>query len=249
MTNKIIIFTDLHYGQNIENKADKKGTNTHWNTRNLLEKLNGKIGKIVPGAVIDLGDFVFWSSLKEKEARYKEVREILSNAKNNIFHLIWNHELYLTSADDIEKFVWQKMRTTFELGWYKHIITDIEKKEFLQISKATFAWLEDELKKSQLPCIVYGHCPISQKEENLTYYHKNNPERAFLSNSQQVRELLEKYNCKFYISWHTHFEYRTKINWLNHVTIPSFSEDQNWNPSGKFAVFNLDTLDLEIHKV
>lgn len=246
---KIILFTDLHFWENIENKAWRVGVNTYGNTKKLLEGFNDKVNKIIDTKtdyVINLWDLVFGKTLQEKEQRFLEVGKILKNAQKNIFHMIGNHELYITSKSDIERITSQNMNLVFFSWGYKHIITDIEKKEYLQIPEKTLQWLEVELANTTKPCIVYWHCPITEQVENLTYYHKNNPEKAFLKNSKDMRELLEKYNCKMYISGHTHFEYRTNIHWVEHITIPSFSENVNGKASGKFAVLNLENLEVEI---
>lgn len=247
---KIVIFTDLHYWENIKDKS-RPGINTHGNTDDLILKLKDEVKGLSPDALINLWDLVFWTTLEEKLERYKYMNELLfSQLPFLSYHLLWNHEFFLTTPQDIEKALDTDMKNAFTICNTRHILLDIEfsEEKLFQVSDETVTWLQEEL-NTELPVIIYCHYPITQKEENISYYHKKIPERSFLANSEKLRDVIRWTTCKYWISWHTHFHYETEIDGIKHITLPSFSEDNNGEPNGSYAVLNTDTLSLSIEKV
>jgi len=245
---KIILVTDIHYGDHIRNKA-REGINTHGNTDDLLMKLNKSILALSPKAVINLWDLVYWTTNEEKWERYKHVKNILF--ENNTFpnyHLLWNHEFSLISLWDLESILNTKFRQSFTVKNTKHIILDIELSEDkqFQVSSKTIAWLEKEL-ETVLPVCIYCHYPISEEAENISYYHKNNPHRSFLKNSKELKKVIQWTTCKYWISGHTHFYYETKIDTIKHITLPSFSEDNKGKPNGMYGMLDTKTMNIEIN--
>ena len=248
---KIVIFTDLHYWENIKGKA-RPGINTHWNTDDLIEELREDIIELSPDAVINLWDLVFWTTEEHKIERYRYVDTILfSQLSFPSYHLLWNHEFFITTPRDIEDTLNTKMRNTFLIDDTKHILLDIElseEKNLFQVSNETIEWLKEEL-NTELPVVIYCHYPITQKEENISYYHKKIPKRSFLANSEKLRDVIRWTTCKYWISWHTHFHYQTEIDGIKHITLPSFAEDNDGKPNWGYAILDTDTLSLSIEKL
>lgn len=247
---KIVIFTDLHYWENIQNKS-RPGVNTHWNTDDLVVEFKEEVKELSPDVLVNLWDLIFWNNLKEKLKRYKYMNELLfSQLSLPSYHLLWNHEFFATASQDIEKALDSDMRNAFTISDTRHILLDIEfsEEKLFQVSDETITWLQEEL-KTELSVIIYCHYPITQKEENISYYHKKIPKRSFLANSERLSDVIRWTTCKYWISWHTHFHYETEIDWIKHISLPSFSEDNNWKPNGSYAVLNIDTLSLSIERV
>lgn len=247
---KIVIFGDLHFWENIKDKS-RPGINTHGKTDDLVSDFKEEIERLLPDVLINLWDLIFWTTLKEKLERYEYINKLLfSQLPSPSYHLLWNHEFFLTSPQDIEKFFDTSMRVTFTIENTKHILLDIEfsPEKLFQVSKETINWLQEEL-KTELPVIIYCHYPITQKEENISYYHKKIPERSFLANSERLRDVIRWTTCKYWISWHTHFHYEAEIDGIKHVTLPSFSEDNNGEPNWGYAIFDTDTLSLDIQGI
>lgn len=131
----------------------------------------------------------------------------------------------------------------------QHIILWIEKwTKSARLSDDTISFLTQELSSNNLEKIAYCHYPITEEQWNIYYEHINRraPERSFLEDSKQIREILSEHNVKPFISGHTHFEYRSKIDEIIHITIPSFSETQNWEPALGYWILDTDTMKIEI---
>lgn len=65
---KIVIFTDLHYWENIQDKS-RPGVNTYWNTDDLVVEFKEGIKELSPDVLVNLWDLIFWNNLKEKLER------------------------------------------------------------------------------------------------------------------------------------------------------------------------------------
>lgn len=249
MGQKIILFTDLHFGNNVENKSGKQGVNTHGG--NILAKIHILIQTIKhlnPVFIINLGDAIQAKSKDNALALYKEFLSLFSGMK--IFHILGNHDTKYALPKEILQLLDQESHLSFELGGYKHIIIDSFKKgEEVSMPEKTLVWLKNQL-ETKKKVIIYSHYPISQDTDNLGYYHKEYPYRAFLLESKQIREILEiSGNVVAFISGHTHFYFSKEINGIKYYTIPSFSEDDNNKPSLNMGILDLDTLNLEIKKI
>ena len=247
---KIVIFTDLHYGEDISGKQ-KEGINTYGSTAHLLEELQKDIREISPECIINLWDLVFGSTKEKKLEWYQEIKKkFLDILPVNIFHMLWNHEFFIATKEEVEEIIWDMQRRAF-IGWNtKHIMLDIALSEnnLFELPSESIEWLEREL-EFYGDVIVYCHFPITEEQENVSYVFGEHRHRAFLENSAKIRELIKWTNCKYWISGHTHFHYQTEIDRIQHVTLPSFSEDNNGKPNSQYAIFDTDTLSLEIKTI
>ena len=247
---KVVIFTDLHYGEDISGK-NREWVNTHWNTYHLLEKFKVDVGTIEPEIIINLWDLVFGSTREKKLTEYRFLKDnFLDSFSQQIYHMFWNHEFFIANVDEIQEILWNMWRKSFVSGDIKHIILDIALSEnkLFEVSKETISWLKKEL-VSENKIVIYCHFPITEEENNISYVFWENGHRAFLENSKELRKIIKWTNCKFWISGHTHFEYRTLIDDIQHVTLPSFSEDHNGLPNWKYAILNTETMSLDVKRI
>ncbi|MFH1134243.1 MAG: metallophosphoesterase [Nanoarchaeota archaeon] len=249
MEGKIILFTDLHFGSNVENKEGKIGVNTHGgNIQMEIRGLIRKIKQINPVFTVNLGDAIHANSKENALSLFKDIVDLFEGIK--VFHLLGNHDTKFLKPEEIEALTHQKSHYSFVTGKVKHIFIDSFKKgEEISLPEDTFKWLKKELNTSKL-IVIYSHYPITNDPRNLSYYHIKYPQRSFLIESAQIRMLLEESgNVIMFINGHTHFQFSKNIKGVRHHTIPSFSEDDEGNPSAKFGILDLDRLELEIKTV
>lgn len=247
---KIVIFTDLHYGEDIRGKQ-KDGINTHGATDHLLEELCGNINQMSLECVINLWDLAYGSTRETKLACYRDVKtNFLDLLLPRVIHMLWNHEFFIATKEEVQEILWNMNRESFIVWKSKHIILDIalSKNRLFEISRDTIAWLRRELEFDG-EIIIYCHFPITEDKENVSYVFGQNGHKAFLENSKEIKDLLKGSNCKYWISGHTHFLYETEIDGIQHVTLPSFSEDNVGKPNAQYAVFDTETMILEIKHI
>ncbi len=247
---KIVIFTDLHYGEDISGK-NREGINTFGDTFHLLEELKADIDEINPEVIINLWDLVFGSTKERKLVWYKYLKNnFLNSVSQPVYHMLGNHEFFIANVEEIEKILWKMERITFEVWNTKHIILDIALSEnkLFEVPQDTVSWLQHEL-VSENEVIIYCHFPITEEKENVSYVFWEDGHRAFLENSKELRDLIRWTNCKYWISGHTHFEYWTEIDGIKHITLPSFAENNNGKPNWQYAVFDTQTMSFDIKRI
>lgn len=248
MNSKILLFTDIHYGDTLINKGGKLGVNTFGDTRENLLSLKNEILKFNPSFSVNLGDVVTTKSKSLTIEKYNDFINIFDGI--DLKNLVGNHELYYFNDDEIFEINKSFKRFCFEKDGILHIFINsnvIDKKYVFE--NDLFDWLSDKIFRKNISSIIYSHFPISNDLDNITYYHKNRPDACFLQNSTDFRDYLVGSNVKVFISGHTHFYFEKKINGINHITVPSFSEEKNDVLSCEYGILDLSTFSLEVKKL
>lgn len=248
---RVLIFTDLHFGGRTENK-DKEGINTHGDIiRPDLIKLKEIILQENPDFVMNLGDTINYCSKEEFVDRYKEFLEIFSNLPMPVHHIHGNHDLKILAESELNGLVQQKDKVSFTYKNIHHIILKAYKANgAISVDYETLEWLQEEIKNTPHKVVIYCHYPISEDKDNLGYYHIYRAHDAFVQQSKMLRELFEqsgKILCV--LSGHTHFYYNKTINGIKYVTIPSFSEDKDKQPSTEFGILEIPSTELRIQSI
>jgi len=246
---KILIFTDLHFGSKIENK-NKEGINSHGHIiKPQLKKLKKIILKENPDFVVNLGDTVTAFSHQAAIKIFTEYLNIF-NLPMPLYHLHGNHDLIQLTEEELNDLVRQDRNISFIHDGLSHIfVRAIKNREehLIHVDKETIGWLEKELGKAKGKVVIYMHYPISGDKGNLGYYHKERPQQAFIQESKELRDVLEKSGKVLCVlSGHTHFYFNKKINGIRYITVPSFSEDKDGKPSTEFVIIELPEMDVEV---
>jgi len=239
---KVAIITDLHLWFTLENARGKIGINTHGlESCKYLDELVIALNKCNPDIIINLWDIIDGRFLWDKK---KLLQEYVSKIDERRYHALWNHDQALLWIELFEKTFWSK-RHMIELEDSVHIILDVYKDKSVDeiyIAGDTTIFLEDFLAKyANKRLYVYSHYPINRNKENITYYHKWNPQKTFIKQWREICKMLERFWVKMFISWHTHMSFLKEIEWVKHATIASFSEDI-WNrPWLSYVILDTDT--------
>ena len=254
MKQKILIFTDLHYGSKIENKDGKEGVNTHGHIiKSDLLKLKKAIIKENPDFVINLGDTVTAFSHEDAVNTYKDYLNIFADLPMPLYHLHGNHDFKQLNEKELNELVGQKDKVSFTHDNILHLFVKAYKddeKKVVFVKEETIQWLEKEIANTDKKMAVYIHYPITEDKDNLGYYHINRPEVAFVQESKLLKDIFEKSGKVLsVISGHTHFFYEKKIKGIKHITIPSFSEDKDGKPSTEYGIVHFPSMDVEVKKI
>jgi len=196
----------------------------------------------------DTGTSQWWDMNHEV---VEELQEVFSEFE--LHGLLWNHCVWSAWGNrTAAKWLYRSdTPKVIDLGHMSWILLDImfwEKSARLPCD--TLDWLQSEVDKLTRDAVVFCHYPTTQDPDNTTYYHSNAPERAFLENSEAVREILEwNSHVKRYFNGHTHMPFRKSIWWVIHRTIPSVSENIDGKIDGRVWIFNSETNSLELVKI
>ena len=253
---KIFLITDIHFGENTNypnvggadyvNQFGEQFKHFFPHLRDEMEQCD---------LVINIGDFIHDENPEKDIETYQSALEFFK-LKIPVKHVLGNHD-----ARNISREKWAELvgvpnsYYSFDLGGYHHAVLDgnrIERRDPFYIPESQLSWLEEDLKGTALPVIVYCHFPIDNQSMENNYYFKDHPEGGSLGNRLFVRNIFKRTdNVVAVFSGHTHFFSKQNMNNITYCTVPSFSEnDGNHQPNGEYAVatFEGKQVNIEIKK-
>lgn len=247
---KVLIFTDLHAGYTLSHAKGIDWVNTY-GTEILqhVKKLSQQIKHIQPDLVINLWDVIDWRYEGNISTIIKEYQSSISD--HQIYHVMWNHDQSLLWKEWFQNTFGQNTKIHIELPDSDHIIMEAlkYKKDIISINDEWIQRLKDTLSKCKNWIYVYFHYPISGDIKNISYYHTWKPHKAFVYEHSTIRAILEEFNVKWVINWHTHLYFQKTINWILHTTVPSFSENSWERPSLEYAILETDNGNISIESL
>ena len=236
---KILIITDIHFGENTNYPPHKGGdyVNSFGSEfENFLPKLHSVIAE--HDLVMNLGDLIHEVDIERDILNYQKAVSFLENDKP-VKSVSGNHDLNNLSREQLSK-IWgtKKLYYSFDFGGYHHVILDgirNSKSEPHRIDDEQIKWLQSDLENTHLQTLVYCHYPLDDQNLNSNYYFRERPDRGVISNKEEVRSVLEQYgNVLAVFNGHLHFYNKEKINNIQYVTVPAFTEnDGNNKPMGE----------------
>ncbi|MBD3318906.1 hypothetical protein GF342_03270 [Candidatus Woesearchaeota archaeon] len=195
--------------------------------------------------LINLGDLISCDTKEQMDLLWKKVNILFDKRMHHIFG---NHDLDHLTLDELKTLSGQEEKQVFFTPGFRHIIVSAYRNTTgIDVAPDTLSWLTSQLNNKGERVIVYMHYPISEDPDNLSYYHKNHPERAFVRQAAQLRQLLSTSNCSAFINGHTHFPFDKKINGLRHITVPSFAEDDKGVPMAAAGILELTNATIKYH--
>ncbi len=226
---KIFFISDIHYGRDA-NYAPVNGKEYVNSFGAQFDSSAERLRPFLPthDLIINLGDTINEIDAEHDTTNYRTVLDLLSVGKPLIC-VAGNHDLNILSRQELSAIIGQPLYRSFDLGGYHHIILDGTRDAdggLHRIDKTQCEWLEHDLAHNTLPALVYCHYPLDEQSLESNYYFKMKPERAFISNKQEVRKILE--TCGRVIAvfnGHLHFAHEETINGIRYITVPSFSEN------------------------
>jgi len=135
----------------------------------------------------------------------------------------------------------------------KHIVLSanwVDKKGYTLLEDE-LGWLDEELKNSNVPCIIYSHYPFDNQNLKKSKYFSKEID-VFLRERDDVQRLVGKYSTKIklIVFGHVHQYNKSKIKGVSTFTVPSMTEDNGGKPSGEYAVIDTGKeFSLNIYRV
>lgn len=251
------IATDSHY-------ADRSAVGKRC-YRDALEKMEEFV-RVMNGSNVDfvlhLGDFKDEGPDKKEKDTLRFLEEIegaYAKFQGPRFHCVGNHDV-----DSITKHQFlstientgipaDKSYYSFDFGGYHFIVLDANydawgNSHFFKdganwqdpnIPAEQLIWLKDDLKKHNLPTIIYCHHPLFHYHSKGYQYHVNNYE--------EVQEIIHAHNnCIAVFQGHVHEERFVKIKGVHYITQLAMV-DYPGVENNSFSIVELSHNKLTIH--
>lgn len=246
---KMVVFSDLHYAPNIENKPIKFSLPI---LKLIINKINHEIK---PDVVINLGDLIEDFNNHDKDIESLNfVWNEFSKISTQFYSVIGNHDLRsMNSIKEVEKIMGYNNSTFFkDINGY-HLIflgavlnNSIEtadgriiKTQFL--SKEDMEWIKKDLANNELPCLVFLHYGVAEDKMKGNKWFEDSPESALLGNRKELKEILNKdKNVIAVFSGHQHWTKQIVEDNINYYVISTLVERNSNNEIPDGVYFEVD---------
>ena len=237
---KIIIFSDIHYLDKRPNKLDFNLSRklTQYSDF-LIDKLIDKINTEKYDIAICLGDLIEDTNNHDKDIiNFKHIWNKLKKIKIPFYSVLGNHDLRtMNSRSELERIMDVESNTfSFDFNNYHFIILSTDIRECLNkddggiskthyISNNEIKWLKADIKKNNLPCLIFTHFGIAEDDMKDNYWFSKEPESALLSNRKELKQIINDNNIIGVFSGHQHWTKKIKENNINYYIVGSIVEN------------------------
>ncbi len=246
---KILVFADLHYYSGTEPKFDTSKKLVQYADA-MLQALIKKAEEEKVDFVVNLGDSI--QDNNDKEGDKESLRLVFERQKAfpcPCYTVLGNHDMkMMDSKKEVEAILGYETTYSFDRGGYHFVFltTDVDtEKDFLRggihrtwvLPEKTLRWLEIDLEKNTLPCILFTHFALAE-DESIT------DECLFLKNRNEVKAVLARHdNIKAAICGHQHIGRVHKEGGIPYYLIASptaAEEDAPGVPCGAYAILETE---------
>lgn len=261
---KLIIFSDVHY-------LDKRPKQLDFNfSRKLtqysievIDKLIHKINNDRPDISICLGDLIEDTFEHDKDIiNYTYIWNKLKNIQVPFYSVIGNHDLRsMKERRELEKIMGYE-NATFSFDWngYHFIIMTTDLREDLGrddggiykaqcMSEKEINWLKEDLKKNELPCMLFTHFGLAEDKQIGNYWFEKEPEAGLMSNREKVKEIIKSDDHIIAIfSGHQHWTKQIQEDGKNYYLVGSLIDNVNMLgvPDGVYLEVEIEDRNIKV---
>jgi 3',5'-cyclic-AMP phosphodiesterase len=253
MSVRIVLVTDIHLGPNTGNVYGDRALE-------FFEEFGKAAAESHPELVVDLGDRLTEINREADMENLINLAQRFRSLPSPRKHLIGNHDL-LPKA--LQETILETNLSSHALeirGWQLAFLETFDGTIGGAISDATVDWLEEELRGSDSPAVIFSHQPLhGLPMTGNPYFESDYAEHACAKNAARLRDVLERANrerpgkVRLCLNGHAHWMDSCTIGAIPYVTIPSLSESimTDGVPARAWAVLDLnsDSVRLRVHGV
>lgn len=238
---QLALVTDIHNGRR---SLTKKGPEAI----PLLRRFAEFVAAESPDLVVELGDRVTDTDVDSDRAALEGVAEAFAGVNAPRAHLLGNHDVVNLSVEDNEECLGQSLasRSIDLKGWHLvfwqadvHMSMDHEP----GLSDDDLAWLESDLRATDLPTVVFSHVPLDGASMAGNYYFEANPEFGGYHNADRARRVISDSGVvALCVAGHVHWNNVSRIDGVPYVSLQSLTESYTTQgeASASWATFTLD---------
>ena len=240
---KITVFADVHYFAADIKEAifDRKEKPVRYSLP-LLDRL---IEKAESDIAVNLGDIIQDTVDRERDLlALKFMYQRLKGFRCPCFSVLGNHDLKMTnSIEEVEAVLGHTATHSLDMdGWHLVFLSPEVRVELgtkrggcykaQYISEKALRWLDGDLKKNTLPCMIFTHYGVAEDPSV-------DDECMFIKNRDALKEILSSHkNVKAVFSGHQHRERRLCEGGIDYYVIPSLISDKQYGkpPSRAYGI-------------
>ncbi|MBP7740935.1 metallophosphoesterase [Candidatus Woesebacteria bacterium] len=253
MKNKILILSDLHFGESRESTTISgiiRQANTQ--AKETFQSIIPKLKEIKPNLLVHMGDALRDTYKKDIDSKnLSEAISLVESVGVPTIHLLGNHELNAFEYGEIENIYDTAIQKheffgfmdldEFQIVW---LDLEIDENNLAYISEKRLQWLMN-LSLNKKPTILFSHYSLASIDSSGSFYFENNPQGMYYKNFNEVKDILTSLNIKLFINAHVHLLTHQKIDTQHFISNPAFSENITAekypeNNPGIYSVLEID---------
>jgi 3',5'-cyclic-AMP phosphodiesterase len=209
MALRIGVVTDIHNGPDMDTRIGSVAIP-------MLERFVAAMHRFKPDVIVDLGDRINDVSVDEDRTRIQAVRDRLASVGAPVLFLYGNHDLINVKPEEQRRILGKKGDyESVDLKGFHLILLNSQDPTFGGVggtlSTKQLNWLEEDLRTSQGPVLVFCHHPLNEQDFSEHWYFGNHADYALVVNRERARKLLVA-SGRVRAAFHGH------MHW-NHVTV------------------------------
>lgn len=238
---KLALISDIHFAQN------DSGAVLGSQGKELFLDLLPELATF--DLLIDLGDRITASSSEIDYKNNEDVNSWFNKLSIRHEHIIGNHDLkYLSKEKLSEIYNYTFENSSFDYAGFHIVLVNslyIEKSKVF-FEESFLSWLENDLKNTNLPCIIFSHCGLIPQilVRNHNFYWQPHKQATYLEElAVKAREIIENSEKVILcINGHSHWNTYSCSDGIHYITIPSLTDSFATYPSpaSSWAILEID---------
>jgi len=234
---KILVIGDIHLGVSRESTTHpgvfRQANNE---AEDILKEMIPKFNEINPDLVMHMGDALRDIYKKDIDtANIQKTIGLLESINSPISHLVGNHELWAFSAKEIQDIYNNKTQREvpfygisdqgiFNIMW---LDVEVNEKKEQYLSQDRIQWIKEfaQSKNNNKPLVVFSHYSVVPIDSKGSFYFNEQPDGMYYKNHKEIRDAFSNIPAKLFINAHVHLLTQQKINGVNYISNPAFSEN------------------------
>jgi len=206
---------------------------------------------------IQVGDLIEDESHEADYRRFDEALRLFSPLKVPMHHVLGNHDTVYLSHEDRSKLLGQdRFYYSFDQGDCHCVVLHSQVPSHalqpIHIPQDQIDWLEDDLKQTRKPTIVFVHHALADQDLSQNPWHDGIPEQCLIRNRAEVRQILADSNKVVAVmNGHLHWNRIDVHDGIVYVTLQSATENflNAGVPAASWAEVSLlsDRLSVKVH--
>ena len=236
MALRIGLVTDIHHGPDVDVRTGSAA-------RSLLAAFTACMrDRFRPDLIVDLGDRINDVDPETDRVRLREVRDMLETAGPPVVYAWGNHDLTNVAPADARAILGKQAdHESFDANGYHLVVLNSQDPTVegigVTLSSAQLDWLEQDLRATSRPAIVFCHHPLDEQDPGRHWYFADHPDHALARNRERARRILAASGrVRAVFNGHMHLNTVEVIDGVPYITVMSLVDSKmTGGPSGCFA--------------
>jgi len=226
---RIAVVADVHHGLSVGTKAGSLALG-------LADEIVRAVNDENPDLVVNLGDWINDRNRDTDLRLLREAAERFQALRAPAIFLLGNHDQVNLSLEDCRGILGGELvhRSLDISGW--HLVFWYADSKYAPPSylarREDIAWLETDLRATELPSIVFSHVPFDDASMMGNYYFETSPPgKAGYANAAEIRDVIQRSGkVVAAVAGHVHWNRFLCIDGTHYLTVQSLSETFTTHP-------------------